>query len=140
MFYTETTEQTCKTRRFCGIYGLYVNNSAQKTYFFGFGYWRPWVRVPPLRPKRPFLTVFFSFCRSRCGREPTRFDNQAKRVCKLACKRMSADCSSVCSSLTSTVRSTKRNACTEWSIPAASTKKTVFGGLFFILLNCFRTI
>ena len=24
-----------------------------------FGYWRPWVRVPPLRPKRPFLTVFF---------------------------------------------------------------------------------
>ena len=26
-----------------------------------FGYWRPRVRVPPLRPKRPFLTVFFYF-------------------------------------------------------------------------------
>ena len=43
MFYTEITETTCKTVRFSGIYGLYVNNSVQKTHFFGFGYWRPGV-------------------------------------------------------------------------------------------------
>ena len=62
MFYTEITETTCKTVRFSGIYGLYVNNGAQKTYFFGFGYWRPRVRVPPLRPKSKGLsskTVLF---------------------------------------------------------------------------------
>ena len=45
MFYTEQTEQTCKMRRFRGIYGLYVNKSAKKTYFFCFGYWRPRVRI-----------------------------------------------------------------------------------------------
>ena len=56
MFYTETTETTCKTVCFSGIYVLYVNNGAQKIYFFGFGYWRPRVWVPPLRPKSAFCT------------------------------------------------------------------------------------
>ena len=46
-------------RRFCGIYVLYVKFDSQKTYFFGFGYWRPRVRVPPLRPKdRQFDGLF----------------------------------------------------------------------------------
>ena len=70
MFYTEQTEQTCKMRRFRGIYVLYVNKSAKKTYFFLFGYWRPRVRVPPLRPKNSrkraifdlFSAVFILFC------------------------------------------------------------------------------
>lgn len=52
MFYTKITEQTCKMVRSCGIYGLYVNNGVQKIYFFGFGYWRPGVRISTLRPKR----------------------------------------------------------------------------------------
>ena len=52
MFYTEITETVCKTVRFSGIYGLYVNNSVKKTNKGRFGYWRPWVRVPPLRPLR----------------------------------------------------------------------------------------
>ena len=68
MFYTEITETTCKTVRFSGIYGLYVNNSVEKTVLGGFGYWRPRVRVPPLRPKKhrwPLrLSVFF-----RCGED-----------------------------------------------------------------------
>mgnify|MGYP003455284478 CR=1 FL=1 len=54
MFYTEITETMCKTVRFSGIYGLYVNNGVQKTYFFGFGYWRPWVRI--LRAERVEFT------------------------------------------------------------------------------------
>ena len=68
MFYTEITETTCKTVRFSGIYGLYVNNGVQKTYFFDFGYWRPWVRVPPLRPRKkdfPCGSPSF-FAPSRC--------------------------------------------------------------------------
>ena len=48
-----------------------VNKSSQKTMAYLFGNWRPWVQVPPLRPKRPFLTVFFSLCRNWRGREPT---------------------------------------------------------------------
>ena len=51
MLYTEITETTCKTVRFSGIYGLYVNNGVQKTYFFDFGYWRPGVRISTRRPK-----------------------------------------------------------------------------------------
>ena len=31
---------------------LYVNNGAQKTYFFLFWYWRPGVRISTLRPKK----------------------------------------------------------------------------------------
>ena len=93
---------------------------------------------PAASTKKTVFDGLFSFCRSRCGGEPTRFDNQAKRVCKLACKRMSADCSSVCSSLTSTVRSTKRNACTEWSIPPLRPKRPFFNGLFIILCINFR--
>ena len=54
-------------RRFCGIYGLYVNNGAQKTYFFGFGYWRPGFRISTLRPKKNIqplrLSVLFLMVR-----------------------------------------------------------------------------
>ena len=32
--------------RFSRIYGLYVNNDFQKNTFFGFGYRKPWVRIP----------------------------------------------------------------------------------------------
>ena len=68
----EITETTCKTMRFSGIYGLYVNKSVKKTNKGRFGYWRPWVRVPPLRPKRPFLTVFFHFVEGGAGSKPPR--------------------------------------------------------------------
>ena len=60
----------CKTVRFSGIYGLYVNNGVQKTYFFGFGYWRPWVRVPPLRPKLKDCLPRQSFFLFLAGLEP----------------------------------------------------------------------
>ena len=61
----EITETTCKTVRFSGIYGLYVNNGVQKTYFFGFGYWRPRVRVPPLRPTEKAEPMLCLFCWSK---------------------------------------------------------------------------
>ena len=61
MFYTEITEQTYKTVRFRGIYGLYVNKSIKKTNKFQFGYWRPRVRVPPLRPLRNHSNLLIRF-------------------------------------------------------------------------------
>ena len=44
-----------------------VNKSSQKTMAYLFGYWRPRVRVPPLRPKkRTAPCEWFSFLSKRC--------------------------------------------------------------------------
>ena len=50
-----------------------VNKSSQKTTPNRFGYWRPWVRVPPLRPKKEqiALAVICSFLSNRFGLEPS---------------------------------------------------------------------
>ena len=105
MFYTEITETTCKTVRFSGIYGLFVNNSVKKTNKSLFGYWRSQVRVLSLRPKKESIPLwmlsFFNLCAARTCAHATcaKFDNQAKRSCKLACKCASADCSASVSAM-----------------------------------------
>ena len=47
-----------------------VNKSSQKTMAYLFGNWRPWVQVPPLRPKRPLKNGLYFLLVERPGLSP----------------------------------------------------------------------
>ena len=76
-----------------------VNKSSQNTTPNRFGYWRPWVRVPPLRPKRKSIPCGCSFFlsvaarpRARiCAKRRMRVRISRSEIDKLACQAQSAD-------------------------------------------------